>query len=366
MGIVRWRVAQLARLGRSSPPLGSSGPCRSLLLVSTLALVTAVIGEAAQGQPALREFRFEQVQMGAPVELVLYAADESTANKAAEAAYARFAELNRIMSDYDPQSELSRLSDTSGQGRPVPLSLALWNVLLVSQDLARRSDGAFDVTVGPYVKLWRRARRSKAFPPADRMAEARQAVGFQFLHLDPANRTALLDRPGMRLDLGGIAMGYACDEAMKTLHQHGIRSALIDASGDILVGDPPPGKRGWTIGVAPLERQNPTATKHVLLAGAAITTSGDAFQHVDISGKRYSHIVDPHTGLGLSTPSSATVIAPHCIDADSLATALSVLGPDKGFALVRSTPGAAAFYARRSANGVESFETKNWGQNIAP
>ncbi len=281
--------------------------------------ISVALGQAAYAAtPEIQRYRYSQIQMGVPMELVLYAANESTANKGAQAAYERIKELNSVLSDYDPQSELSRLSDSAGQGRAVHVGPDLWLVLSRSQLLAERTGGAFDVTVAPYVKLWRRARRSKEFPPADRMAEARAAVGYRHLRLDPQNHTATLVRPGMRLDLGGIAMGYACDEALRVLRELGIAQALIDASGDILVGDAPPGAEGWKIGIAPLDAKDGPPSRYVLVKNAAVTTAGDAAQFVEIGGRRYSHIVDPHTGLGLSTHSSVTVIAPDCITADAL------------------------------------------------
>jgi thiamine biosynthesis lipoprotein len=154
----------------------------------------------------------------------------------------------------------------------------------------------------------------------------------------------------MRLDLGGIAMGYAVDEALGVLRKRGIASGLIDASGDIGVGDPPPGKEGWVIEVAPVDEDGAPRTR-VLLANAAVTTSGDALQHVEIGGKRYSHIVDPRTGLGLTDRTSVTVIARDCTSADSLATAVSVLGPKEGLKLIEHTPGTAAWIVRPAPDG---------------
>ena len=187
------------------------------------------------------------------------------------------------------------------------------------------------------------------------MAEARAAVGYRHLQLDHATHTARLLVPGMRLDLGGIAMGYAVDEAIAVLRARGIDRALVDASGDIGVGDSPPGKMGWTIGVVPLSADG-TPSREILLANAAVATSGDAFQHVEIDGKRYSHIVDPRTGLGLTDRIGVAVIARDCLTADSLGTAVSVLGPKAGLALVEDTPGAAAFIVRPGDDGqVETF-----------
>ena len=141
----------------------------------------------------------------------------------------------------------------------------------------------------------------------------------------------------------------------------GITRALVDASGDIGVGDPPPGKDGWTIGAVPLSADG-TPTRHIQLAGAAVTTSGDAFQHVVIDRRRYSHIVDPRTGLGLTDQSGVTVIAPDCMSADSLATAVSVLGPGKGLQLIEQTPGAAAFIVRNLDGKLETYESKRFAE----
>jgi FAD:protein FMN transferase len=304
----------------------------------------------------LHRYQFEQTHMGQPVKLTLYAADEPSANLAAEAAYTRIAELDRILSDYKSDSELSQLSASAGTGRAVPLSRDLWIVLDRSQKLAEQTQGAFDVTVGPYVRLWRRARRNKEFPAAELLEQARKAVGYQKLKLDAAQHTAELLSPGMRLDLGGIATGYVVDEAMAVLRKHGIKRALIDASGDILVSEPPPGKTGWRIGIAPLDADGPPGL-FLNLRNAAVTTAGDAFQHVVFNGKRYSHIVDPATGLGLTDQISVTVIAPDCITADGLDTAAGVMGAEKGMKLIEATPHVAAYIVRSRDNELETFES---------
>ena len=310
--------------------------------------------------------RFEstQPQMGVPFKIILYAPDEAAAKGAFEVAFSHIAALNRVLSDYDPNSELSRLSRAAGSPHGIPASETLWNVLARSQALANETEGAFDVTVGPLVRLWRRARRNKQMPTSQRLAQARSAVGYQLLKLDEKHRTAQLRQPGMRLDLGGIAMGYAVDEALKLLRKRGITRVLIDASGDVGVGDPPPGKDGWTIGVVPLEADGAPSC-NISLANAAVTTSGDAFQHVVIDGKRYSHIVDPRSGLGLSDQSGVTVIARDCTTADSLATAVSVLGPKAGLALVERTPGAAVSIVRATDGQVEIFQSPRFGKFVA-
>lgn len=347
--------------------IGSTGKRCRVSTTCISALVLLIFAQSAQSAgPSLARYRYSQVQMGVPVELILYAPDEPSAIMAADAAYARIKELNAIMSDYDSTSELSRLCESSGHGKAVPISPDLSVVLQRAQDLSAKTDGAFDVTVGPYVRLWRRARRAKEFPSADRLTEAREAVGYQFLQVDGMNHTATLLRPKMHLDLGGIAMGYACDEAMKVLRKHDITRALIDGSGDILVSDPPPDAPGWKIGIAPLDAKDGPPSRYVYLANASISTSGDAWQYVELNGQRYSHIVDPHTGLGLPQRSSVTIIAPDCITADSLATAVSVLGPAKGLMLVEQSPSIAAYIAIMQDGKLQQYESKRLAKWIVP
>jgi thiamine biosynthesis lipoprotein len=334
---------------------------KGLLLLSLWGLSLGLC-ELARADPPpgeVRRFESTQRQMGVPFKILLYAADEPAANRAFQAAFSRISELNRIFSDYDPESELSRLSATAPAEKGVPLSDPLWFVLTRSQTLAEQSGGAFDVTVGPYVRLWRRARREKQMPSPQRLAEARAAVGYQSLKLDEKQHTAQLLKPHMRLDLGGIAMGYAVDETLKLLRGMGIPRALVDASGDIGVSDPPPGKSGWTIDVVPLSADG-TPTRKILLANAAVTTAGDAFQHVVLDGKRYSHIVDPHTGLGLTDRSGVTVIAGDCITADGLDTAVAAMGPKAGLELIEKTPGAAAFILRATDGQPEIYQSRRF------
>jgi thiamine biosynthesis lipoprotein len=331
----------------------------SLALFVALVLVQGCATTSREGAP-LSRFEFTRPQMGLPFRIVLYAPDTNTANAAAEAAFARISQLNDILSDYDADSELSRLSRTAGEDRAVPISADLWTVLERSQALARRTDGAFDVTVGPVVNLWRKARREKQLPAAERLAEALAAVGWRKLELDPRARTAKLLVPDMRLDLGAIAKGYAVDEALKVLRAHGVTRGLVAGGGDMVVGDAPPGKPGWRIELAPLDVTNAPPARFVILRNRALATSGDVFQHVEIDGVRYSHIVDPRTGMGLTDHSLVTVIARDCTTADSLATAVSVLGPDKGLKLVEQTPGVAARVVRRPGAVIEVRESRQF------
>jgi thiamine biosynthesis lipoprotein len=265
-----------------------------------------------------------------------------------------------VLSDYDTDSELNRLSRTAGEDKWVPLSRDLWSVLVSAQDMARRSEGAFDVTVGPCVSLWRRARRENKVPDDTKLLAARAAVGFQKLLLNQNGRSAKLLAPDMKLDLGGIAKGYAADEALTILRQHGIEQALVAAAGDIVVGKAPPGTSGWKIELPPLDSTNAAPSQFVTVHNAAVSTSGDMYQYVELAGKRYSHIVDPRTGIGLTDHSVVNIIANDCTTADAMATAISVLGPEAGIYLLRQFPSARARVMRQPGENIETFRTPGW------
>lgn len=314
--------------------------CTSLVEMLSIALLSPVRGTLEQG---LRQYHYTQIHMGVQVRIVLYAPDAETAARACEAAFHRIAELEDIMSDYRPTSELMRLCAQAG-GPPVRVSDDLFLVLQQAQALAQRTGGAFDVTVGPYVRLWRRARKTGQFPSAEELQRARARVGWRKMRLNPDTKTVQLLVPGMQLDLGGIAKGYALDCALATLKQQGITRALLEAGGDIVVGEAPPGEPGWRIEIANAVPEK----RFVTLVNAAISSSGDVEQYIEFNGKRYSHIVDPRTGLGLTNRLAVTVIAPQGITSDSLATAACVLGERKGRELIRSVPGARAYVRRAS------------------
>ena len=297
----------------------------------------------------MERFVFVEKHMGADFRLVLHATEEKVARQAAETVYKEAQRLNDIFSDYEAESELSQLSETSGGINLVPLSEELRIVLSASQRLSKETGGAFDVTVGPCVRLWRIARFRKTMPVSEKLEQARKTIGFRHLKLFPKKRAARLEVPNMVLDLGGIAKGYAADRALAILREQGIHSALVDAGGDIGLGDPPPGRKGWQIEIG--GRKHPDLPI-LELANCAVATSGDVEQFVEVDGKRYSHIIDPRTGIGLTTRLQVTVVAPIGMQADSLASALTVLGPKKGSALVKTIPHVQAYFVQRKGNGM--------------
>ena len=299
--------------------------------------------------------------MGTLITITLYAPDLSAAKAGAEAAFRRIDVLEDIMSDYQADSELMRLCDQPC-GKPVPVSADLFDVLQRAQKVSKVSGGAFDVTVGPYVRLWRFARKHKVLPTPAEIATARAAVGWQKLRLDARARTVTLLVPNMRLDLGSIGKGCAADAALRVLTERGIDRALVAASGDIAVGNPPPGKRGWRIGIAVFGvTTNPPACT-LLLRNAGISTSGDTEQFIEINGVHYSHIVNPVTGLGLTNRIQATIIGPDATTTDSLDTTVSLLGVKRGLALINSSPRLAALIVTKEDGQTRTFASRRFGR----
>jgi thiamine biosynthesis lipoprotein len=289
-------------------------------------------------QPLAR-FEYTQIHMGVPVRLVVYATDENAAVNACRAAYARIRQIDDIASDYRKTSELNQLCARAAT-QPVKVSDDLWTLLKESQRLSQVTDGAFDITVGPLVQLWRAARKSGQMPKPDDIESAKTLVGWQKVQLNEADHAVKLAMPNMKLDLGGIAKGYAGDQAMIVLRQHGIRSALFEGGGDIVLSDAPPNAPGWRIA---LRYSGDNMPKELTLANAAVSTSGDTEQFVEINGRRYSHVVNPKTGIGLTNRSMATVTAPLGIHTDGLSTALTLVGEAKANEVLKTYPGARAW-----------------------
>jgi len=300
---------------------------------------------SAAVEASLSRFEYSEAAMGVRARIVVYAESESQARKACRVAFGRIAELEEIMSDYRADSELMRLCSKAG-GPAMTVSPELLWVLGISRELARRSGGAFDPTVGPLVRLWRKARAAGVLPSQDELKRARKLVGWQKLAIEPDTGRVRLKEPGMILDLGGIAKGYACDEALRVLHEHGIYIALVVMGGDIVVGDPPPGKQGWEIEIGNAGSIN---SQRIQVANLAISSSGDTEQFVEIGGKRYSHIVDPSTGVGLTNRIAVTVAATYGIISDGLATAISVLDEKRGRTLAAAY-GVKWLYIRHLEN----------------
>ncbi len=286
-------------------------------------MIRVLVGSACLALVACAEppsrYEFTELHMGMAVTIVLHADGEGAARQAARAGFDRIADLEDVLSDYRAGSEVRQLARRAEEhpGTWIPISEDLLSVLTVALEVARATDGAFDPTLGPLVALWRQARETGRLPDHETLDSARARVGWQLLELDTVESAVRLTRPGMQLDLGGVAKGYVLGEALAALEQAGVPSAMIQAGGDIVLGEAPPGRPGWDVQIG---GQRDT------LSETAVATSGTGEQFVEIEGVRYGHVLDPRTGLGITVSRQVTVIGPDPAVADALATAVVVLG----------------------------------------
>ena len=319
-------------------------------------ILSSGFGHAAE---PLNRYESKSVHMGTEWRIVLYTTDQATAEAAAKAAFARVKQLDDVMSDYNPKSELMTLCAKNDQspGQPIPVSDDLLRVLSHAQDVAEKSEGAFDVTIGPLVKLWRATRKTKVRPNADELKAAKELVGYKLLTVDDKAKEVTLAKAGMRLDLGGIGKGFGADEALAVLKKMGVTRALIAASGDITVGDAPPNKPAWVVDIAPIAKGRPT--RQLKLVNASVSSSGDLFQFVEIDGVRYSHVLDSKTGLGMTGRRSGTVIADAGWKADALTKAALLLPPERAVKVIEGYGAAMYLVVKEDDSATDQvFESR--------
>jgi thiamine biosynthesis lipoprotein ApbE len=318
----------------------SKSLCEATRLATAAVLLLVALQSCATPENDLVAARHEWTVMATALTVTAYRPVSSAALAVADldAAYREVADVDRLMSLYRADSELVALNARAGGG-PVTVSAAMFEVLSAAQRFAVLSGGAFDITVQPVVDLWGFYRVERtAVPPQAAIDEALKSVGSGRIALDPAARTATL-APGTRIDLGAIAKGYAVDRALDALRARGASAALVNLGGNIGVFGPAPRGQQWSIGI-----QDPRANRlmgRIQLSAGAVATSGDYDRYFELDGKRYGHIIDPRTGWPVESVAATTVVAPTAMAADALSTAVFVLGPERGLALLKTQPGTA-------------------------
>lgn len=297
--------------------------------------------------------------MGTDFTITLYALDDSTAHNAAMLAFGEIDRLNSLMSDYLYESELNHLSRTSGGGKDVSVSLDLFTVLETAQWISYRTDGLFDVTIGPMSKAWRTLRRTPepVMPSREVLKKLQNRVGYHHIVINYETEHVELLKPGMELDFGGIAKGYAAEKALEILLKKGISSALIDAGGDVTLGNPPPERDSWRVAIPKKISQEETDVIHLDAKNKTVTTSGDLFQFILIDGVRYSHILDPKTGLGATGHIQATVISSNGMTADAYASVLTLTTPEEGIRIIESLPDTEAIIFKRVDDDITEWQS---------
>lgn len=271
-------------------------------------------------------FTFSEKCMGTDFKIIIDDTNESTCQKVAKKAFEEAHRLNNIFSDYLADSEASVLSASSFNDQDdeyLEISAELLKVLKFSRELSKDTSGDFDITIGPASRLWRIARFRESLPGPDKIKNALTRIGFNKILFHPSENKVRLDHKGMLLDFGGIAKGFAGDQMLTLLKDSGLNRCLIDAGGDLIIGQAPKGKPGWRVKIG--GEKHPELPS-LSLSNCAVATSGDTEQFAIIRGKAYSHIINPHTGIGLNTRAQVTVIAKNGMIADSLASAALVSG----------------------------------------
>jgi len=290
----------------------------------------------------LKRFRFTQNKMGSSFSLVFYHTDSIEAIAIAEECFSIVDSLNDIFSDYSSASEVGRLAQQPAGSYKV--SGELFSMILQSKKAWEKSNETFDITIGTLTHLWRKMRKENKFPNDAEVKKARLSTGFKNVVINEQEKNIFLKKEGIRFDFGGIVKGYAAQEMIDHLKRKNINIALADAGGDIAMSDPPPGKQGWSIGINLPEQESETWSKKLRLKNCAVATSGDVYNFISHNGKKYSHIIDPRTGYGVTWQRNVTVIAKDGATADWLATACSILSIKQALALAKKE-NAALFIA---------------------
>ena len=312
-----------------------------MVLYFAACTVFVAITHFLSAEDVIRRFQFSERLMGTDVQITIDALDNDNPELAVRAAFKEGNRLNKIFSDWDADSEVSRFSRSSQSDQPCKMSKELFEVLSYSQELAKKSKGAFDITVGPLSRLWRMARHQGKLPEKKKIEETLERSGYQKLVLQEDEISGQLLRRGMVLDMGGIAKGYIADRMLEVLKKKGFPRCLIDAGGDLTLGEPPRAQKGWRVQIGGISNSQIPPLE---LSNCAIATSGDLEQFLQFEGKRYSHLIDPRNGYAIEGGSQVTIIAPNGIAADAHASTCLILGIKGSRALLSSMTNFSFYY----------------------
>jgi FAD:protein FMN transferase len=277
--------------------------------------LSGIFGRAAVSSEELR-LESSADAMGSTYSLVLYGEDRGRLEMASEDAFEEVRRLDRLLSNYRPESEWSQVNRYAAE-RPVKVSAELFHLLSACVEYSRQSEGAFDISVGPLMKVWGFYKGSGHLPQRAEVLEGLEKVGYRNILLDASNKTVRFAREGVELDPGGIGKGYAVDRMVDILRRDGIGSALVSASGSSIYAlGAPPGETGWKVRIRDPKDEAKTVTE-VTLKNESMSTSGSYEKFFWAEGKIYSHIMDPRTGYPSTGMLSASVIAPLTLDSEA-------------------------------------------------
>jgi len=304
--------------------------CRPCLLLSI------VVSLILLGSGCERRFKESKFLLGTIVEITIIAS-KGDSQRAMRLAFEEIERIDSLMNLYNENSEVSRINRSAGKPA-VAVSPDTLEVVSRSIKFSELTNGAFDITVGPLMELWGFRKGQKRIPSDAEVAKTLPLVDYRKITVDPRRSTVGLASPGMRIDVGAIAVGYAVDKAIQALKEAGIDKALINAGGEIYALGSPPGKSAWRIGIRHPRRGN-DLIGILELKDRAVSTSGDYENFFEANGKRYCHIMNPKIGRPVEGIMSATVVADSVTEADALSTALLPSGTKAGMKLVESLKG---------------------------
>jgi thiamine biosynthesis lipoprotein len=302
-------------------------------------------------------YRESRVVMDTLCTITVVSTTKQAAGQAVEAGFKRIEELEKLLNYYDPESEISAINRASGRS-PVKVSSDTLDIVQKAVEIAGKTGGAFDPTIGPLMKLWGFTKEGGEFiiPPHGEMLDALKLVDYRKVRVDRSASAVFLEEEGMELDLGGIAKGYAADKALQVIQAQGIKAALVAIAGDIKGFGERPDHKPWRVGVQnPRPAENESDHKRddifasLYLHNEAVSTSGDYQRFFITSGKRYHHILDPGTGFPASELISVSVVTPEGYLADALSTGIFILGREKGIKLLYSLGYSGIIVDRRKS-----------------
>ncbi len=310
-----------------------------------------------------KKYVFSEQKMGSAFGLQFYHIDSLTANKLAKKAFLLVDSLNISFSDYMENSEINKVSKNAGNGLKINISEPLLQLLIECKRAYFLSNGAFDITIGHLTKLWRKARKSQEITPKDELNKAIKNTGMRFLEIDTSRATARLLKNNVSIDLGGIAKGFAAQKVLEFLQNNGVKSALIDAAGNMAIGSRPPNYTSWKVAIEIPRNNYEKYYKLLNISNMGVSTSGDTFQFIQFNGKKYSHILNPKTGLGMQNGRQVTVICENAVMADWLSTTLCILPIKKALNLTKKV-NFEAFIVQNKRGIAKIKTTKNFQKYI--
>lgn len=322
---------------------------RAILILAILSLLLP----SCQGRSP-RVVKRHRILMGTLVEISVVGRDEDKAAAAINDAFGEMERVEKLMSRWIPESEVSRINRWAGV-RPVKVSTEVREVIQRAGEISKASGGYFDISVGGLLDLWGFEGSGGRVPAKVEIEQALGLVGYGAIHMDEEASTVELRR-GMRIDLGGIAKGYAVDRAYEVLTSRGYGNVIVNAGGDMRVGGRKP-KGPWVIGIQdPRDRSRILASLDV--GDISVATSGDYERYFEADGVRYHHLLDPFTGYPARQCRSVTILAKDAVTADALATAVFVMGPEKGLRLIEAMEGVEALIVSADGKIIQSQDLK--------